>query len=426
MVILFLAACSNDGRIPLQYCEDATQERSVDELDRPLTWHADVAPIVAARCQTCHSSELAPFSLDTPDAFAARAEVVELSVLAGRMPPWSADDCCGKTYRADRSLPQEELDVLVSWLRQGTPEGDPATAAPIDVPTDDLPRVDLTVGLPEPYGATPIDDSSDDLRCFLVDIPEAARGRYVTGFAVRPGNVAIVHHVGVNAVASWGQAAFERLDARDDALGWECRGGEGALGDRQLGVWVPGQDALVLPEGLGVKMPNRGKIILNMHYDLTSVGNQTALDQTQVELMLADEVEHEVEALAVMNPMWVFDEGMKVEGDFAESGYGFRWDPQPIYGIGTKWDIWGAFVHMHEQGTSSSVAILRGREEQECLLHISDWNYYWQANYWFDQPTRLDPGDRLYMECNWRNPGETMAWGDDAEMCGAVVYGSRR
>ena len=344
-MILLLLACSNDGRIELEYCEDATPARQATELQRPVTWHQDIAPIAAARCQTCHSSELAPFSLATSADFAQRAQAIEASLLAGRMPQWSAAACCGKAYRDDRSLDQDELDLLVTWIRQGTPDGNPATAVPVPPNVENtLPRVDATLSTPEPYGATPIGDSSDDLRCFLLDIPEAAKGRYVTGLAVHPGNLGIVHHVAVNAIASWGQAAFQRLDAQDDGLGWECRGGEGSLGDRQLGVWVPGLQALTLPDGLGIKLPNEGKIILNMHYDLTTVGGQTAFDQTTVDLMIADDVDHKVEALAVMNPVWVFDNGMKVDGDFADAGYGFQWDPQPIYGIGTKWDIWGVLT----------------------------------------------------------------------------------
>ena len=239
-----------------------------------------------------------------------RAQAIEASLLAGRMPQWSAAACCGKAYRDDRSLDQDELDLLVTWIRQGTPEGDPATAVPVPPNVENtLPRVDVTLSIPEPYGATPIGDSSDDLRCFLLDIPEAAKGRYVTGLAVHPGNLGIVHHVAVNAIGSWGQAAFQRLDTQDDGLGWECRGGEGSLGDRQLGVWVPGLQALTLPDGLGIKLPNEGKIILNMHYDLTTVDGQTAFDQTTVDLMIADDVDHKVEALAVMNPVWVFDNG---------------------------------------------------------------------------------------------------------------------
>ncbi|MEZ4317173.1 MAG: hypothetical protein R3F61_06705 [Myxococcota bacterium] len=425
MLILLLSCAVDDGRIPLQYCEDPGLAREVSPVERPLTWHADVAPIVTERCARCHESAVAPFPLKAYDDVASRAGVIEGTLLTGAMPQWSADDCCGKAYRDDRSLTQEELDTVVGWLRQGAPEGDPSTAVSLpSLARPELPRVDAVAQMAEPYTPSPPADSTDDLRCFVIDIPEAAKGRYVTGFDVKPGNLQVVHHVLVSAVARWDQAAFTQLDARDPGPGFECRGGEGALGDRQVGAWVPGLEGLVLPEGLGIELPNDGKLILSLHYDLSAVDGQPTSDQTLVELMLADEVERAVTPLPVMNPLWVFDRGMRIEGDSAETGYGFAWDPQLVYGPGREWDVWGVFVHMHELGTTASVAILRG-DEQECLLHIPYWDFDWQANYWFDTPTRLSPGDRLYLECNWRNPYDTLAWGDDQEMCGAIVYGTK-
>lgn len=422
---LLLGCPADDGRIDLQYCEDATLTHPVTPVTAPVTWHADVAPVVHEHCARCHTADgLAPFALETHTDVVALADAVRDSVVSGRMPPWSAAECCGKAYRGERRIPDEAVDLLVGWLDQGAPEGDPTTATPLPpLVAPALARVDATVST-ERYEAAGLFGSTDDLRCFLVDIPDGMRGRFVTGMQVRPGNTAIVHHVGVNAVAGWREAPFVRLDRADDGPGFECRGGQGALGDRSIGIWVPGLDALELPEGLGIQLPNDGKLIVNMHYDLTAADGD-AFDETEVDFTLADSVEKVVVPIAALNPLWVFDRGMEIEGGFTDSGYGFAWDPQVLYGLGADWDVWGAFIHMHELGTSGSVALLKGKGEQECLLHVPEWDFFWQANYWFDAPTRMNAGDRLYVECNWRNPGDDIAWADDEEMCGAVIYATR-
>jgi hypothetical protein len=91
-------------------------------------------------------------------------------------------------------------------------------------------------------------------------------------------------------------------------------------------------------------------------------------------------------------------------------------------------------LHMHELGSIGRVAVLRENGETECLLNIPRWDFHWMAEYYFDTPVHLAPGDRLYVECHWDN-SETnqkivngvrqkprdLQWGTDDEMCGAVL-----
>jgi hypothetical protein len=89
---------------------------------------------------------------------------------------------------------------------------------------------------------------------------------------------------------------------------------------------------------------------------------------------------------------------------------------------------------MHEYGSRASIAILRANGDVDCLLHIEDWDYAWQGEYWLAQPVTVRFGDRLYVECHFDNsaanqPGDgaprDLWWGDDKEMCFASVLISR-
>jgi hypothetical protein len=80
------------------------------------------------------------------------------------------------------------------------------------------------------------------------------------------------------------------------------------------------------------------------------------------------------------------------------------------------------------------VAVLRKDGTTDCLLNITRWDFHWLGDYYFETPVRIDPGDRVYVECHWDNTaghqkivnGEQQAprdlhWGTDDEMCGAVL-----
>ncbi len=419
----FMFACQVDnGQVDLQYCQDDLG-RDVTPSPESVTWHQDAAPIVAAKCGGCHGSEgLAPFTLNGPEDFAIRAETVRLSLESGSMPPWSAEACCGQTYLTDRSLTDDELATLLAWLDQGTPEGDPDTASDLPPPASDLPRVDATITMSEAYTAEPQRGTNDDLRCFLVDLPTEATGRYVVGQAVVPGNTDIVHHVVVDAVPPEDLADYQALDDEDAGPGWNCFGGGGATGGTNIGGWVPGQGGFELPGGLGRWIEEGSQVVLGMHYDLSATGGEPATDQTSVQLMLADEVDQVVESIALIHPLWLLDDGMAIPGGGAETSYALTTDPGELYGRDKRWEVWGVFAHMHELGASTSIAIHRADGTQECLLHIADWDFAWQADYWFDAPTALEPDDALYLECTWVNPGDDMAWQTDQEMCVAALY----
>ncbi|MEY3211450.1 MAG: hypothetical protein RIT28_1931 [Pseudomonadota bacterium] len=428
MVTLLGAACEvSSGLVERQYCEVVPDQLPVSPVEEPLTWHRDVQPIIQARCERCHTEDdvMAPFPLTRWEDLASRAEVIRDSVVSGRMPPWSADDCCGRSFRLDRSLTPAELDTLVGWLDQGAPEGDPNDAPAESVTPDwgSLSRVDLRLTMPAPYLASP-KQGDDELRCFLIDVPEESTGGYVVGARVIPGNRDIVHHVATGLVLPEHLAEVEALDALDDAPGWDCYGGTNVATTGNMGGYVPGQDGMELPPGLGIAVPRGAKLILNMHYDLSAFDGVPQEDQTSIEVMLEETVERPLVAIPVLHPLWLFDKGMALPGDFTETAYGAAWDPSVLYGRARRFELWGAFVHMHELGVETSFAILRQDGTQECLLHIERWDFDWQADYWYTEPVILEPGDQLYVECRFLNPYGDIAWEADQEMCAAVAYGA--
>jgi hypothetical protein len=92
-----------------------------------------------------------------------------------------------------------------------------------------------------------------------------------------------------------------------------------------------------------------------------------------------------------------------------------------------------ALHHMHELGKVGQTRLTRANGDEECLLHIPDWDFHWQGMYEFQQPVVVHPGDTVHIRCEWDNslanqrPGvepQYVEWGDRTgdEMCLAGFY----
>jgi hypothetical protein len=90
------------------------------------TFSGDVAPIMYAKCVTCHRpGEVAPMSLITFKDVRPWASSIRDKVTTRVMPPWHADRQYG-AFRNEQSLSQAEIDTIVKWVNAGAPEGNPS------------------------------------------------------------------------------------------------------------------------------------------------------------------------------------------------------------------------------------------------------------------------------------------------------------
>jgi hypothetical protein len=276
---------------------------------------------------------------------------------------------------------------------------------------------------------------SDDVRCFLLDWPIDDEV-FVRGIDVRPGNRAVVHHVIVYVADESDADDLRARDAEDDDPGWDCTGfGLDFTPTASIGGWTPGDRSVTMPGGLGRKVPAGSVIVLNMHYSTGPTG--LGPDQTEVDVMVEDEVEREAKGVAVGNPLWLLGDGMRIAAGDPDAMFWFAYDPTTVATRGEPFLIWSVNLHMHELGARGSVAILRGGEHPECLLDIPEWDFGWMADFWLAEPVPFYPGDKLYVECHFDNTAgnqkivdgqqqepRDLNWGTDEEMCGGILVTS--
>jgi hypothetical protein len=257
--------------------------------DAEPTYSREVSRIMQVKCQRCHRpNDIAPFPLTNYAEVKEWVQDIEHAVEERQMPPWKPEPGHGE-FRDNFGLTDEERQTMLAWAKAGGPEGDLA-----DMP-EPLPErsewhlgdPDHIIRMPEEFKAP---RGRDTYRCFV--LPTGLdEDKYLTAVQVLPGNKRIVHHVLLFVDAT---GAAERLDADDPEPGYNCFGGLGidvGMGLTEfdaasvIGGWVPGMRTQLLPEGVGIKLSKRAKVIMQVHY---FGGSQGGDDQTTAGLYFAN------------------------------------------------------------------------------------------------------------------------------------------
>ena len=92
-----------------------------DRITTKVTWEREIAPIVRARCVTCHTaSGRGPMPLTTYEEARPWAKAIKDEVLARRMPKWPVVRGYGD-FKNDPSLSAFEIALIAAWADGGAP-----------------------------------------------------------------------------------------------------------------------------------------------------------------------------------------------------------------------------------------------------------------------------------------------------------------
>lgn len=383
-----------------------------------VNYNEHVASVLRARCQSCHHpGDIAPFSLMSYDEAAGRAAAIKRVITSRKMPPWKPVSGCGDFDDA-RWLTDAELETLVRWADSGAPEGPvQEVAAPLPYPNQwVLGEPDLVLAPVSDY--TPDLSRGDVYRCFSIPTTELA-DRYVTAVDIRPGNRSTVHHVLLFGDRT---GASARLDEADPEPGYPCFGGAGVLTVDTLGGWAPGSRPQFLPEGVGMRLAARSRVIIQVHY--SAAGGNPGPDRTKVAFYFAPKpIRKNLYVLPLINLTFVIPAGSsrhEVTASFTT--------PR---GLDTH--VIGIAPHMHLLGREMRVQAISPDGEVRCLIHIDDWDFDWQGTYFYKNPLPIKGGTQLFLTAyydnssnnarNPNNPPKDVRFGEATtdEMCIAFI-----
>src|SRR3954452_18043995 len=92
-----------------------------------ITFAKDIAPIFQDKCEMCHRADgMAPMSLSSYNEVRPWVRSIKTKVTGRDMPPWYVDNTVGiQKFANDRSLSDQQIDLIARWVDAGAPLGNP-------------------------------------------------------------------------------------------------------------------------------------------------------------------------------------------------------------------------------------------------------------------------------------------------------------
>lgn len=383
-----------------------------------VTYSKDVSRILQGKCAQCHRpNDIAPFTLLSYDDAATYAEDIKRVITDKIMPPWKPVPGFNE-FKGAYGLSDEERRTILDWIAGGTLQGD-AADLPAPLPVSDSPwhlgQPDLILTMPE---YTPPLRETDTYRCFVLPTGLTA-DRSLAAIQALPGNPQITHHV-VVYLDVFDQSAA--LDGKDGQPGYTCFGGAGVqltIGG-VLGGWVPGNRTNRFQDDIGVPLPGKHNIIMQVHYH---PNGRRGSDQTQLGIYFAEQskVKHRLFYIPILNETFKIPPG--------EQNYEVL--ASQLIPLSAKAII--IAPHMHLLGRQIKVEVEDRDKTRRPLIYIDNWDFNWQGFYSFTEPTPVPAFSTIRVSTiydnsagnpkNPNNPLIPVGWGERTtdEMCLAFV-----
>jgi hypothetical protein len=336
------------------------------EAHKPITskytYNDDVFPILKSRCARCHvQGGVGPMSLMTYEEAFPWAESIRAELVAGHMPPATAEEGFGEVLHA-QALPPREMDVLLTWASGGNPRGSLDQRLPVVELVNDWPggKPDATMAMPAEY--TLAADKMEDTYEFTVATGLDA-ARWIRAVDLRPGTPSIVR-----------SALITVKDAPDQILA----------------RWLPGQDAPPKLANAAFQLPARADLVVRVRYKKTwSYEGKALSDRSTIGIYFADAA-----AATALTPVTVASQGVP-----STKGQTFTFSrtlDQDVRAVAISPDqvpdnLTLQVEAVRPDGTRTPMIRFAARPE-------------WTRRYWFAEPLTLPHGTRVEVQGTVTDP----------------------
>lgn len=371
-----------------------------------VTYTEHVGPLLRRHCGHCHRPEgIGPFALSTYEDAVRWSAMIDEVTRQRRMPPWHADGRFGP-YANDRRLSADEIALIAGWAGAGSPRG----------AGDDLPPLadsrgwssgepDVVLKPGKPYRVPAEGPIPYQFLWVPQDVSQQVfdKKRWLRATEIHPGAAAVTHHIMVYSVDP---------GKRGPEFGYE--------GCRSLGIFVPGNASMTLPDITALEIPAGSRLVFEMHY----TPNGTAVDDVPEIGLHFDEQPPERElVMAIVAP-----EDLLLAPFEADVGRVVR-AAAPVDG-----DLLSLFPHQHLRGKSFRVDAEFPSGERRTLLSVPRMDFNWQTIYWFKEWPFVPKDTIMHIQAHWDNsptnlnnpdPAAEVRWGpqsNDEMMTLWIVY----
>lgn len=355
-----------------------------------VSYANDVAPILEARCVTCHmEGGIAPFAMSSHQMVQGWSPMIRETLITKRMPPGQIDNEYVNDFHGVNHITVEETQKLVHWIDTGSKNND-STDPLATLVTEPVKWAygEPDIVIPVPAQTIPA-TGVQDYRNLMVPL-DIEEDIWVKAVEFEAGDPTVLHHI---IAFSYGPDGVNEFEVLNQGIG--------------LGAYAPGNEINTYPEGAGYPLKAGGGLMLQLHY--TTSGKE-AVDASEIALYLWDE-EPERPVLG----------GSAADMDI---------DIAPFDGhhemVATKKFRKDSYLtmlgpHMHYRGADANFKIAYPDGRVEEVLNVPNYQFNWQKTYDFKEPLFLPAGTELVfrgtfdnsdMNPNNPDPSQTLSWGE--------------
>ena len=355
-------------------------ERARSASFAQISYAKTIAPIIQAKCATCHQpGGIGPMPLTNYAQIKGFSPMIREVIRTHRMPPYLADETVGAFQDDDRLSPQQ-MKTLVHWIDAGAQRGDgddPLQKIKFEAPEWPLGKPDIVLNIPAvKVPASGVLDYTHPV--VPMTLPE---GRWMKATTFRISDRQVVHHILSGTVAA------DHTGTTFAESQWGA----------SLGGYGPGRGSNIQPIDTGVWVPASGGVGFQNHY--TPYGRETE-EKTQMGLYFYPKGE---EPKYVLRTFLIFDFSIEIppgEEFHKETSY-IEFPKEAV--------LYGITPHAHVRGGSCQVSILYPNGKEEKLLALPRYNFNWQYEYFLKTPRKVPAGAKIISRWTYdnssRNPG---------------------
>jgi hypothetical protein len=380
------------------------------------TFTRDVAPIFQAKCESCHRPDsIAPMSFVTYEETRPWARAIKDRVASRQMPPWHIDKTIGiQKFKNDRSLTDEQIDLIVRWVDGGAPKGDlKDMPAPVKWPAEQGWNFAEMFGQTEPdliIRSTPYTQRKGAPDAWWKpSVPTGlTEARWVRAIEIRPATVKgrkITHHAIARLQQNESLAPASVRDPDDDGAATTAGGGGTFM------EWAVGKQGELMRPNSGKLMLPGSRINWDIHY---SNGGEDITDVVELGLYFYPKGQEPKYRQTL--GLWSAG-GIDIAPNEVKVTQGFRT-------MTRAGRIESFQPHMHLRGKAMLLEAITPDGRKQVLSYVNDFNFNWHNSYVFaDDAAPLLPKGTTVIVTAWHD--NTTAKKSNPDPTQWVGYGDR-
>ncbi len=387
-----------------------------------INFETNIKPILTKHCVNCHQNGgIAPFALDNWADVDARAIMIGAVTASKYMPPWRADTSF-QHYKNENYLSKTEIELIQEWIQNDQPRGiveRRKEKGSQQIKVKKKQGNEIQIGFNRAFVIK--GENKEEFRFFHMPSKIKENG-YIQSIEFVPGNKKQVHHSRIMIDTTQSINGIDGLSEEDSSiLKYQTK----PLADPFLFGWVPGNDKIIFPKGIGKKIYANSDFIVNVHYVPSPI---QVVDSSSIIIQLSNEpIEREAQTLTltennISNQPFIIYPNKK-------STFYMR---SPV--LQDSISLISIMPHMHLLGKTFKSYAITPDGNIIPLVHVPSWDFNWQTTYQFTKFTLLPKGSVIYAEATYDNTNENplnpykpartvgYGWGSKDEMMNLILY----